>query len=244
MKDCGIDMSTLIFAEPTVNIVDLVEDLNEFAKYCQTGDEKVLEFRDDPLTLSCASYRAYVNNPNDRWHDLDAVVVEPADREQAAAIRQYYGTKLVMAALMGQKLTEFRAKMGQFLAGEHQLRRNELGMLYKIPYFYTEDTAVDRVIAETVSAQEVHEVTHRLQLTHLATILQTRKSGDIKQYWFVDDQRQAYMSSGPANTPLTSLVESVFARGNIDVIARVFRKAHYGTDRGQHYYMMSQLELV
>jgi hypothetical protein len=237
-------MSTLIFAEPTINIVDLVEDLDEFAKYCQTGDEKVLEFRDDPLTLSCASYRVYANNPNDRWHDLDAVVVEPADREQATAIRQYYGTKLVMEALMGRKLTEFRAKMGQFLAGNHKLQRNELGMLYKIPYFYVEDTAVDRVIAETVPAKELHEITHRLHLTHHSTILQTRKSGDMKQYWFVDYQQQAYMLSGPANNPLTSLVESVFARGNIDIIARVFRKAHHGHDRNRHYYMLSQLELV
>jgi hypothetical protein len=40
------------------------------------------------------------------------------------------------------------------------------------------------------------------------------------------------------------LVESIFTRGTIDIVAKIFRKAHYGTDRGQHYYMMSQLELV
>jgi hypothetical protein len=66
----------------------------------------------------------------------------------------------------------------------------------------------------------------------------------MNQYWFVDSQQQAYMLSGPANNPLTSLVESVFARGNIDVIAKLFRKAHHGGDRNRYYYAMSQLGLA
>lgn len=230
------------FIEPA--IVDLVEDLDEFTKFCRTTESTPMQFNEDPLALSCSSYRAYVENPHYRWKDFTDCTVEPGDREQANAIRQYYGSKLVMEALMGKKLTEFRAKMGQFLAGNHQLRRDELGMLYKIPYFYHEDLAVDRVINETVSAEEVREVKHRLRLTHHSTILQARKSGEMKQYWFTDEQHQAYMLSGAANSPLTTLVESVFARGTIDIIANILRKPHYGTDRTNYYYTMSQLRLV
>lgn len=232
--------NVLLAPDPT----DLVEDLDLFTDHTRQRDLHPLQFNEDPLALSCASYRAYVENPQYRWKDFDSCTVEPGDHAQANAIRQYYGSKLVMQALMGRKLTEFRAKMGQFLAGNLQLRRDELGMLYKIPYFYHEDLAVDRVIGESVSAEELHEVKHRLRLAHHSTILQARKSGEMKQYWFTDERRQAYMLSGAANNPLTTLVESVFARGTIDIIANIVRKPHYGTDRGHHYYMLSQLVLV
>ena len=228
----------------TLSTIDLVEDLDEFTKYCRQDTELPLQFNEDPLALSCASYRAYVENSQYRWKDFTDCTVEPGDREQADAIRQYYGSKLVMEALMGRKLTVFRAKMGQFLAGNHQLKRDELGMLYKIPYFYHEDIAVDRVIAETESAKEIHEVTHRLQLKHLATIMQARKSGETKQYWFTDSENQAYMLSGLVSNPFASLVESLFTRDKIDVVAKVFRKAHYGTNRNRYYYTLSQLQLA
>jgi hypothetical protein len=226
------------------DITDLVEDLDLFTDHTRQREQQPMQFAEDPLALSCSSYRAYVENSQYRWKDFSDCTVEPADREQADAIRHYYGSKLVMEALMGRKLTEFRAKMGQFLAGNHELRRDELGMLYKIPYFYHEDLAVDRVIGESVSAEEVHEVKHRLRLTHHSTILQARKSGEMKQYWFIDDKRQAYMVSGAASTPLTTLVESVFARGTIDIIANIVRKPHYGIKRTNYYYAMSQLQLV
>lgn len=228
----------------TLSTIDLVEDLDEFTKYCRQDVEQPLQFNEDPLALSCASYRAYVENPQYRWKDFTDCTVEPGDREQANAIRQYYGSKLVMESLMGRKLTVFRAKMGQFLAGNHELQRDELGMLYKIPYFYHEDLAVDCVIAETVSAKETHEVMHRLQLKHCATIMQARKSGETKQYWFTDRENQAYMLSGLVSNPFASLVESVFAQGEVDVVAKVFRKAHYGTNRNKHYYTLSQLQLA
>jgi hypothetical protein len=222
-----------------------VEDLDEFTKFCRKTTDQPLQFAEDPLALSCASYRAYVKNPQHRWKDFADCVVESADHEQAAAIRQYYGSKLVMESLMGRKLTEFRAKMGQFLAGNHELQRDELGMLYKIPYFYHEDQAVDRVVNESVSAEEVHESMHvLLRLRHHSTILQARKSGEMKQYWFVDQQHWAYVLTAAASSPLTSLVESVFARGTIDMVAQLHRKPHYGVKRTNYYYMMSNLRLV
>ena len=51
------------------------------------------KFMDDPLALSCASYRIYKNEPARRFTNIDTVKATAEDRAHAQAIRDYYNAR-------------------------------------------------------------------------------------------------------------------------------------------------------
>jgi hypothetical protein len=107
---------------------------------CTTVDQSPkASFSDDPLALSCASYRLYKEQPQFRFTNIDLVKATQEDRNQAQAIRDYYTQRYTMQVLKGGQLTEYQQKTAQFLSGLHHLTTEELGLLYKLPYFYEED---------------------------------------------------------------------------------------------------------
>ena len=82
-------------------------------------------FPDDPLALSCASYRLYKQDPHRRFTNIDSVNATQEDRIQAQAIRDYYNQRYTMRVLKGGQLTEYQQKTAQFLSGLHHLTTEE-----------------------------------------------------------------------------------------------------------------------
>jgi len=232
-------------------VVDLKETFDAWLKDFPTNGSPIIDlkspevkFSDDPLALSCASYRIF-KNTSVPFTDIDSVTATAEDRETAALIRSYYGQKLVWQALQGRSLSEFRTKMGQFLNGEHQLTSDELGMLYRIPYFYDEDCALDKVIANTKPAQVVEpHLVHRRRLNYITCINQYRRANTSRHYWFADENQYAYVIKVLANNSLVPLLESVIARGTLDVNARLYPRSHRGADSDKTYYDLVKFELA
>jgi hypothetical protein len=177
-------------------------------------------FSDDPLALSCASYRLYKEEPQRRFTNIDLVKATPEDRVQAQAIRDYYNQRYTMRVLKGGKLTEYQQKTAQFLSGLHHLTTEELGLLYKLPYFYEEDRALEQVVAATTSTE--FRLPHLSEmslytLTPVVEIFKSRKSGEFVEFVYQDQNNQAVMMIVRASDNMVAMLRGLFRQPCIKV---------------------------
>ena len=194
----------------------------------------VATFTDDPVALACASYRAWVKTPANRWATFDTVIVDREDRMMAADIRSYYNARYTMQALKGKPLTEFQHKLASFLAGTHKLNTDELGMLYRLPYFYVEDCRLDRVATQiSINADDQKHLPWKkidLVLTPLEEVFKSRKQKDYQQFWFKTSAGQAAVMEIKSDNPLLGMFRGLYKQSTVrfNTYARTerFRDAH------------------
>lgn len=181
-------------------------------------------FKDDPLALSCASYRIYQNEPARRFTNIDTVKATAEDRVQAQAIRDYYNARYTIKALKGQILTDYQQKAAQFLSGLYHLTTEELGMLYKLPYFYNEDLALEQVIDDSVSyTATTVSAEQELTLTPYKKIHVTRKgASDFIHYYYLDQDQHAVQIICPLTDRFNPMIEGLFNQKQICVKGYVF----------------------
>lgn len=233
IKDYGINMPQVLSA--TDNSLD---DL--FRSWNLKQQKTPLTFKDDPVTLTCAAYRMYQENVRHRWLDFDQVVVWHDDREQAACLKKYYRDRLVIEALKsnGAEVSQFRQKLRKLVTDELVITESELGMLYRLPYFYEEDQALDRVIAKTDNVQpgsycKGTEVTATYTLAE--RVLRSRRVGEEYDYWMTTDQDPyLHLIEIRHDNPLRNMFESVIAKP-VKLKTLEWTKDHYGYHRGRLY---------
>lgn len=187
--------------------VDLVEEFEDFDKrrYSEPPP-KIVKLPDDPVVLACASYRMYQENPRHRWLPFSQVVVWQDDREQAERLKAYYRegfkqtTFQMLKNVNRSALSSFRRKLYQLVNGDLTITDKEIGLLYRLPYFYAEDLALDSVVSATQTIPEnlpAHK--QELKLNLFKKVLRSRSSKEIDQYWFTEETNShAYMI--PVNT--------------------------------------------
>lgn len=224
-------------------------DSTEFQKLLDgiNGDlvpEPLAKFNDDPVALACASYRYYLKNTADRWRNFDLVEVTDEDRSKAEEIRRYYSQRLTFDALTRPIVSTFRTKLGAFLAGNHEITINEQGLLYKLPYFYAEDIALDWIAEQTVSAAPVRDPALRsMTLIPLRKILKARRGQEMHQYWFKSAEGYGCVLPVLSNNPLKSIVESLMYQDRLEISAYVYSKQHW--NHKQHrYYLLGNVSLA
>lgn len=175
-------------------------------------------FPDDPLALSCASYRLFKNAPERRWTNIDTVNATQEDRTMAQQIRDYYNQRYTMMALKGRQLTEYQQKTAQFLSGLHHLTTEELGLLYKLPYFYVEDTGLDCIVDSTQSYDVSPDRDHaEYTLTPVKEIFRSRKGGEIVQFWYQDQNNYPVLIECKSTDQLLNMLRGLFKQSKIQV---------------------------
>lgn len=209
-------------------------------------DSPKLKFHDDPVVLSCASCRIG-NAGGGLWSDLDTITdITQEDRVFGAAVRKHFLDQLVMAKLRGRKLSDWRAKLGAFLVGNHQLTKAEVGMLYRLPYFYHEDQAVAAVIKSTTPvalSQRDRTYDPVWKLNSVARVVQYRRKNDNTQYWFCDSVGCPVMIAVSHTNNLHGVMDSLFDSGSISVAAQnAFWKPFYG-EQDQYYVVLKTFRL-
>lgn len=181
------------------------------------------KFPDDVLALGCQSYLNYQANGIYKYPELESLIVGAEARDMAATIRSYYGRKFTEAVLYGYSLSDFRRKMSQFLYGKIELNNNDLGLAYRIPYFYQEDIDTDWVHENTQPIALVPELarvtTNSLELTPLRRSLRSQRSGDIIRFWFRTDDGHPALFKVQAANPLLPLMDSLFKQSKISIVA-------------------------
>lgn len=201
---------------------------------------KPITLPDDPVTLTCAAYRMYQENERHRWLDFEQVVVWQDDREQALRLKKYYRDRLVIEALKnnGTEVSQFRQKLRKLVTDELVITESELGMLYRLPYFYEEDQALDRVIANTDTVRPESyckgaEVTATYTLVE--RVLHSRRSGEHYYYWTkTDKDPYLHLFVIKSDNPLRGMFESVIAKP-VKLNTREWTKNHYGHYKGRLY---------
>jgi hypothetical protein len=148
-------------------------------------NDSLTEFRTDPIALACASRELWLKNPaGGRWHNLNHMLVTDHNLSMAKAIRKYYQGRITVSVLkQGNRISEFRRKLLAVVNDAAILPSKDIGLIYRLPYFYAEDLVTDSVIEQTQSAKPA--VTQRItdQFRLVATGMRSIKSGDYTQFW-------------------------------------------------------------
>lgn len=209
--------------------------------------EPDLVFKDDPVALAWAGYRLYLRSPGQRWADFDTVEVTEEDRAQAQAIRSYYTGRILMDMMKSKNPTSaFRQKLYGLLIGESGLKKKDIGLLYRLPYFYVEDTELDQVIAETTPAQTRGSAAVEIAgtFTLIKRILVSRKHGDYAHFWLRHHRRsEPFLIVVKTDNPLLSLLAGILAKP-VQLSATAHVKHHRGYHRGRLFCQLANVELA
>jgi hypothetical protein len=144
-----------------------------------------------------------------------------------------------------QPMSEFRKKLYGLLIGKTGLKKKDIGLLYRLPYFYVEDTALDQVIAQTESpksalAQDTIAGTFNL----IQRVQVSRRSMESVQFWLRHHKKTApFMIAVKADNPMLPLLESILERG-LPISATAHFKIHRGYHRNRGFYQLGNVELV
>ena len=200
--------------------------------------EKIpVSFKDDPVVLACAAYRMGT------YTEFENIDPTAEDRVLGAAVRRHFMDKLVFQRLRGIRLSPFREKLGAFLVDNRPLYKDEIGMLYHLPYFYFEDLEVQSLVESVASVDSTREPTRRAEnLKPYKKITLKRKGGAIQQYWWTDRSNRPYCLSLRDSGEHQHLYASIFDFGAITVEAHMYAKPFRGTDK--YYYQLMGTKLL
>lgn len=214
----------------------------------KTDPSKPAVFKEDPIALSCASYRRAIETEMAvRFLDLNQCIAHLQDYEMAEQVRQYYRNKIAFKTLTSpQPLTPFYHDLYEMLLGNVELQQRHIGMIHRLPYFYVEDQdrerlrqlIKDKTLSEdwignammNISSKETHA------LTPLMKIFRSRRGSEAQEYWFQNQLGQPVMWSVLNGNPLRSVVDSLFVRSQITVSA-YFRTGQVAGQDFYHYYI-------
>ena len=171
---------------------------DDFAKWLdelrvEAPKPKTTVFEQDPIALGCAAYRIWTENRTTRWMDFEHLTVEAEDREHADRIRKYYQerTSHILIDILKNgptAVSEFRKKLSLIVHNQmHEYTAQDRGILYKLPYFYNEDTALERLFTTNAPAEYYLSLEDRrahpeqFRLTLLDSVLVSRKHSETTQ---------------------------------------------------------------
>ena len=201
---------------------------------------------EDPLALSWASYHNWIKTGS-KYMPLEAVQPTDEDYSLAQQTRTYYRDRLTFKALKGIELTDFQHDLYKFLNAS-EFDTSQVGMLYKLPYFYLEDTTRQRIYDKTKSLSP--RPAHRVNLDHIATltpieeILVTRRAGDRYEYWFTDTNKHGVCITVMGNNNMRSLVKGIWNRHQPTTIRANWHEVRNNHNRDYRYWMLTNMEIV
>lgn len=204
----GIDMTATVDAWNGVFEVE----------FDRKEDRRPLTEKADPLALSWAAYHVWTKFPNRRWVSWNDIEANDHDREMATETRRYYRNRLTMRALKRTgEPSQFSRDLYDICNGGI-MREFHRGMLYRLPYFYVEDTGRASLIEHTLHQPSLddcppaflREPRTRELLRH-SRIFRSRRSRETMEYWFHDEHTgDAVLWSVAYENPLRSMVEHVW----------------------------------
>ena len=218
-----------------MSTVDLELDDDPVMAIFEQKPKVAMTFSEDPVVLACVAYRLgmYIN--------LEDLTPLPEDRDLGARVRRHFMDKLVVQRLRGGNISAFREKLGAFLAGNRPIYRDEVGMLYHLPYFYFEDLARDELISAIRPIQPQQPFAGTVTLTPLTTLTLKRRSGAVKEFWWKDNKNQPYCISVRENSESIKLYQSLWDFANITFESQVLSRRFNGTER--YYYRLVNAQL-
>jgi hypothetical protein len=145
-------------------------------------------------------------------------------------------------------MSEFRRKLYGVVTGNYQLKKSEEGMLYRLPYFYAEDTGLDHVMSQTQSVSIVNNATAKIagKFTLVKKIFCSRAhAGSHWQFWFVRETSQVpYLVEIRDDNVLYKLFDTLTQQPQMFSAGTTHVKHHRGHYRDRVYIKMTQVDLA
>jgi len=219
--------------------------IDDFANTTNRAKKK-LTLNEDPFALSWASYRYWTQGLG-RWPSFDILEVQDTDRTKGQAMRSYYHGRLVWDQIKKSRpLSDFRARLSELLRGTDSMVESDLGILYRLPYFWVEDQCHDRVFDHRprMSVLPTRHNDRTLDLELIDSVLISRRSRERTQYWFdVSGTSVPAMLTVTEDNPLKSLLNSVLNQPKIKFLADLRPVQMRGYHRDRVYYDLMQPRL-
>lgn len=192
----------------------------------------------DPIAYSCSVYRRWSADPDNypRWMNIQLVDVEDQDLEKASKIRSYYTARLTMRKLRFGQLSKFGSDLYNLVSGSHNSDKSithQLGMIYKLPYFYAEDQARDALFEffqHTQPDLERNGCYETRILRPVDRIVRFKRPNEIFEYWWRDHLDQPVVWAFSASSGFDALVKSIFDRGEFEVTSYFYPATMRGYD--------------
>lgn len=191
-------------------------DIDQYEKDHREKDTRPLTEKADPLALAWAAYHVWQKFPDRRWVSWNDIEAHDHDREMAQETRRYYRNRLAMRALKSNGEPSHFSRDLYDICNGGIMRECHRGMLYRLPYFYVEDTSRAELIEHTPSQPTLNipaylRRPYTKELLRHSRIFHGRKNREIMEYWFHDvDTNQAVLWSVTYENPLRSLVEQIW----------------------------------
>lgn len=189
--------------KPVIEWIDAGDKTDEWNNPVE--EDVLYQFNIDPLAYivkwSCDNFRSIAQHG--RVSDLlanraklekeipDVFAVSELDLAQAAEIRNYYRAKLVNIVLRGEPLTSFRKRMYTVLENTRSVNKNEVGILYRLPGFYVEDTFMDGIMENAVTVSKSSFGQKLIDdFVYLGKINRITRHVKQQRYWFRNASNQ------------------------------------------------------
>lgn len=222
-----------------VRNVNLAETWLETLRNPRRSNSKPLTLDEDPLALSWASYRHWIMGGG-RWPSFNVLKVQDVDRQQGQAMRNYYRGRLTWDQLKNaREPSSFRSRLAALLIDHEPLIESDLGILYRLPYFWIEDQAHDRVFDNrpVLSVLPVEHQNIEIQLTLIETVLISRRNRERTQFWFESNTGSLpVMLTVTEDNALKTLLISLLDRGPVTLRATLQPVRMRGYHREHAYY--------
>lgn len=227
----------------TVLLDEIEEWKTDLTKF-EIKQSQPMVFKDDPVAQAWASYRRWKDGGS-RWVDLEEVTVTEEDRAKSAEIRSYYADRILITMLRNKSVSEFRKKLYGVVTNSMQLNKADVGLLYRLPYFYEEDLAVDRVVEQTQGLTARTETDRvEAQFTVLEKVFKSRRGGDYTQFWMKSDRHSApFAMVIKHDNPYHRLVNAIMS-SPVKLSGWAHVKFHAGHHRGLGYYYLADIEIL
>ena len=234
MKTCGINMKATMTAQQH-NLFQDIFDVRFRPK--RTIDSKTIKTLDlDPLAVMLKYFLLGKNEEYNHDKRLQAIhwiesiggpdeigtLAEdfqiPTEKhycQLADDVRNYYKNKLSMAMLKGVQLTDFRKELYKLVTQPtNELHSNQGKILYKLPEFYHEDIAMDKILENAVSTCYFDDDKADGVFTYLGVVDMSTKRIKEKRHWFKNTEgKLATIYLEKRNNAVAPLVEKYLICG-------------------------------
>jgi hypothetical protein len=207
----------------------------DFTKF-EVKQSQPLVFKDDPVALAWASYRRWEDHGS-RWSELEIMTPTEEDYARSTEIRKYYADRILLSMLSGKQISEFRKKLYGVVTNAGTLEKKDIGLLYRLPYFYMEDLALDRVVEQTEPVNNRHPAQEIVtEFTVIEQVYRSRAGGDYIQFWMRGEgYKQAFMMTAKIDNPYYKPVK---------LSGTAITKFHNGHHRGVGFYYLANIETI
>lgn len=175
----------------------------------------------DALSLSCAWYELRQAGVPTNITSLESSELlqyyKPVHSEQAKAIRDYYGKKIILANLYRGQLTSYRTALAEVLLSDGlKIDSQFYGIIYRLPEFYDHDTVLDNLWQNTFTDQidEAYAGNKNHNLTPVIRIESIKRhTKNIHYYFEISGTKQAAVvaiNKNPAFGPLLHMWDQIF----------------------------------